>query len=722
MIPKTAGSPVQSGEPRAPAAAALPRLREDLKLYPGAPLRDGSPSWRILDPLRNAFFEIGWLEFELLARWSGHREGAPLRAQVAAETKLVPTEDELRDLIEFLAANQLLQPDSKVAKEALGRKAAAGKQSWYLYLLHHYLFFRLPLLRPDAFLGRTVGVVDLFFTRGFVLAVLLVLAVDLYLVGREWHEFSNAFLGMLTPKGLVYYAVALTFAKVIHELGHAYAAKRFGVRVPAMGLAFLVMWPYLYTDVGETWKLGDRRKQFVIAAAGMAAELSLAVFATLAWALAPEGAMKAMLFVLATSTWLITLAINASPFMRFDGYFLLSDALDFPNLHERAAACGRWWVRTTFFRLPEAMPEPGLAPRNVRWLVVFALLTWAYRLTVFLGIAIAVYFMFFKLLGILLMLVEVIWFIVKPLWSETAYVLRHWSAVRFAWRPIGAAAALALVAVWLLPVASEVTAPGLLRAEREQAVYAPFAARVVAVSVERSGGAVAKGAPLVDLDLAELKSRTELAQVALASAQAELARTPASERQQERRAVLEQQREQALAEMQSVREDAERQHLRAAHAGTVRDLPRDLVPGQWVGPRQLLMRVVSDGEPLIEAFVSERQLAAVTAGQTVRFYPTLPNTPMIEGTVVRVDRTPIKEITQPLLASTHGGDILVNPSPNGAMVANEAVFRVSVKPLGKVPPVTSVTRGTVHIEGGLRFVAENFLFRSLSVLIRESGF
>lgn len=721
MSAQPAASPPPSGDPRAPSATVLPRLREDLRLYPGAPLRDGSPSWRILDPVRNAFFEIGWLEFELLARWAAHREGAPLLAQVAAETTLAPTEDELREMIEFLALNQLLRPDSQPARESLARKAASGKLAWHQYLLHHYLFFRLPLLRPDAFLSRTVGLVDLFFTRGFLLAVLIALVADLYLVVREWHEFSNAFLGMLTPAGLVYYAIALTFAKVIHELGHAYAAKRYGVRVPAMGLAFLVLWPYLYTDVAETWKLGDRRKQFVIASAGMAAELVLAVFATLAWAIAPEGAMKSMLFVLATSTWLITLAINASPFMRFDGYFLLSDALDFPNLHERAAACARWWMRSTFFRLPEPNPEPALEPRHVRWLVVFALVTWAYRLTVFLAIAIAVYFMFFKLLGIALMLVELLWFVVKPVWSEAAHLLRNWKSVRPAWRPIGMAAALALLAVWLLPVANEVSAPALLRSEFEQAVYAPFPARVAAVEVDR-GAKVAKDAPLVELDLPDLKARSEMAAVAIASARAELSRTPASARQQERRAVLEQQLAQASAEMQAVREDAARQRLLAAHAGTVRDVARELVPGQWVGQRQLLMRVVSDADPVIEAFVGERQLAAIAAGQTVRFYSSLPNAPMVEGKVVRIDRTPIKEITQPLLASTHGGDVLVSPSGNGAPVAHEAVFRVLVKPLGAMPPVAAVVRGTVHIEGGLRFVAENFLSRTLSVLIRESGF
>ena len=700
---------------------ALPRLREDLRLYPGPPLRDGSPTWRILDPLRNSFFEIGWLEFELLARWAAHTQGDALLRQVAAETTLRPSEEELSGLIEFLAHNLLLKPDSAVAKEALRRKTEGAKLSWPQYLLHHYLFFRLPLLRPDAFLGRTVGIVDVFFTRGFLLALLLVLAADLYLVVREWHEFSNAFLGMLTPRGLVYYAIALTFAKVIHELGHAYAAKRYGVRVPAMGLAFLVLWPYLYTDVGETWKLSDRRKQFVIASAGMAAELSLAVFATLAWALAPEGATKSMLFVLATSTWLITLAINASPFMRFDGYFLLSDALDFPNLHERAAACGRWWLRTTFFRLPETHPEPALEPRQVRWLVAFSVVTWAYRLTVFIGIALAVYFMFFKLLGILLMVVELVWFVLRPIWTETAYLLSHWREARFAWRPMGVAVLLGLFGLWVVPVANEVTAPAVLRAAQDQPVYAPFAARVSSIAV-RPDASVAKAALLIDLEQPDLKSREELAAVEIASARAELSRTPASERQQERRAVLEQQLARAFAQMQSVREDAARQRLVAAHDGQVRDLPRDLVPGQWVQPRQLLMRVVSPGTPLIEAFVGERQLEAIAVGQSVRFYSTVPNVATIEGEVVGIDRTPIKEITQPLLASTHGGDIAVAPAANGALVANDAVFRVAIRPRGEVPPVGSVTRGTVQIEGSLRFVAENFFYRSISVLIRESGF
>src|SRR5712671_7992511 len=156
---------------------SLPALREDLRLYPGPTSRDGSPSWRILDPIRNSFFEIGWLEFELLARWKEHRDAATLAARVSAETRLKPSLEEVQELIDFLAANQLLAPGSALARESLARRVQGAKQAWDQQLLHQYLFFRIPLIRPDAFLQRTVGLTDVFFTRGFVLLVVVLLGL-----------------------------------------------------------------------------------------------------------------------------------------------------------------------------------------------------------------------------------------------------------------------------------------------------------------------------------------------------------------------------------------------------------------------------------------------------------------------------------------------------------------------------------------------------------------
>jgi len=698
----------------------LPPIREDLRLYPGPAHADGSPSWRILDPVRNSFFEIGWLEFELLARWRGQRDGAALLEQVAAETPLKPSPEELKELIDFLSTNQLLSPRSAIAQEVLNRRLHESKRAWYLQVLHHYLFFRLPLFRPDAFLARTVGVTDVFFTRGFMVFVLVLLGLDLYLVSREWYSVADAMARMFTPQAFLYYAVAVSFSKVVHEFAHAYAARRYGVRVPTMGVAFLVLWPFLYTDTSETWKLADRRKQLVIASAGMVSELTLAVFSTLLWALAPEGGAKNILFVLASTTWVVTLAINLSPFMRFDGYFVLSDLLGFPNLHERSFACARRWMRATFFGLDEPLTEPGLRPRRRAGLIVFAWVTWLYRLTVFLGIALLVYHIAFKLLGILLMLVELIWFIARPVWKEIGYVWKARSTVKMAWRPAIVLLALITALVWLIPVSYEVTAPAILRAQEEHAVYAPFPARVTAVRVS-DRQSVGADAELVSLEAVDLDVREKKADISIVSARAELARMPASVRLQENYGVLQERLAQALAEKQAVRDEYGRQQLRAAQAGIVRDLAPDLLAGRWINPRQLLMRVVSEDVPLIEAYVSERQVAAIVPGQSVRFFPQLPDRPVLTGEVVAVDKSPQKQLSRPLLASLHGGAVVVKQDQHGSLVAQDALFRVIVKPMGAPPKVDAVIHGSVRIETGLRFLVENFVYRILSVLIRESG-
>jgi putative peptide zinc metalloprotease protein len=699
---------------------ALPPLREDLRLYPGPSSRDGSPTWRILDPIRNSFFEIGWLEFELIARWSDYADSAALAAAVSAETALKPALDEVKDLVDFLAANQLLAPRSKLARDTMDRRRPGIGKSWFGVLLHHYLFFRIPLWRPDAFLARTVDLTDLFFTRGFMVVLVTLLGADLYLLSREWYSFTDALGRMLTPGAFLYYAVAVSFSKIVHEFGHAYAARRYGVRVPTMGIAFLVLWPFLYTDTGETWKLADHRKQLVIACAGMAAELMLAVLATLLWTLSPEGAVKNVFFVLASTTWIMTLAINASPFMRFDGYFVLSDLLDFPNLHERGTACAKWWLRRTFFGLAAATPEPQLRARQRAALILFAYVTWAYRFTVFLGIALLVYHFAFKLLGIFLMLVEVVWFIARPIWTELAFVWQVRSSVHLALRPtLGAAAVVALV-IWMVPVANQVTAPAILRAKQEHAVYAPFAARVLALRVAERAH-VGADAELVTLEALDLDVREKKADIGVASARAELARVPANVRLQENYNVLVQQLAQASAEKQAVREEYGRQHLRSPEAGTVRDVAVDLVPGRWVNSRQLLMRVVSESEQLIEAYVSERQVTAVAPGQAVRFYPHRSDLPVVTGQIVSVDKSPQKELSRPLLASTYGGEVSVKQGGRGPLMAQDAVFRVTVKPTQALPRAQAVVAGDVRIETGFRFVIENFVYRMLSVLIRESG-
>lgn len=721
MQPQLAPAPGPPGGMPAAPAPKVPKVRQDIKLYPGPRHRDGSPSWRILDPVRNRFFEIGWLEFELLARWAEHSTVDELIAHVEEETPLRPTEDEVVGFIQFLEASQLLVPETREERGRLRGRWMRGVRPWYETLFHNYLFFRVPLVRPDKFLERTLPIAELFFTRSFLTILLGVFVVDLYLVSREWTELRRTFAYFFNLQGGLYFAVAATFSKILHELGHAYAAKRYGVRVPAMGIAFLVMWPFLYTDVGETWKLADRKKQLIIASAGMATELALACFATLLWTVTPEGPTKQILFILATTTWVMTLAVNASPFMRFDGYFVVSDALDFPNLHERSGAAARWWLRRTFFGLHEALPEPTFTPRQRAGLVMFAAVTWTYRLVVFFGIALMVYHLFFKILGIVMMMMELIWFIFRPVWSEVGYLWTRRKLVHLQWSPISIVFGLVLLVVWLVPVTNQMTAPAVLRVAQEQPVFAPFPAQIKSVEV-RPGQIVEPDQVLVTLEAPDLGMRAQKAAISLASARAESLTSAASGKLQERRLVLLEQIAEALAEQKSVQEETERLTVRATIRGAVRDMSPQIVAGRTIGTRELMMRVAGQAPAAIEAYVSESNIEAVQVGQEVTFVSSRADTPSVRGVVKSIDTTGTKQISRPLLVSPHGGDIAAVLDRRGSAQAQDPVYRVLIEPIGDVGYLRSIERGTVRIETNLVLVAQNFASRALSILVRESGF
>ncbi|MCX5728512.1 MAG: peptidase M50, partial [Nitrospirae bacterium] len=273
---------------------------------------------------------------------------------------------------------------------AYAAQAEAVRPQWLMWLVHHYLFFQIPLVRPDRFLRATLPFVEWLFSKSVAWIIALIGLAGVYLVSRQWDVFTATFLHFFTPRGLALYALSLAIVKVFHELGHAYTATRYGCRVPTLGIAMLVMVPMLYSDTSDAWKLTSRRQRAAIGAAGMIVECALAALAIFAWNFLDDGMARSLVFIVATTSLMAGAAINLSPFMRFDGYFVLSDWLGIPNLQERAFAFGRWQLRRLLFGLDMPMPVPVAAAQR-RFLVCFAWGVWAYRFMLFLGIALMVY-------------------------------------------------------------------------------------------------------------------------------------------------------------------------------------------------------------------------------------------------------------------------------------------------------------------------------------------
>ena len=710
-----------AGAAQAADIPVLPGLRQDLQLLPGEVQADGVPSWRIHDPVRNRFFDIGWIEFELLQRWREGATGAELIAEVCASTPLHPTPDELTSLAIFLDQHQLLAPSSASRRDSLKRRCAARKLPLWKQLLHHYLFFRIPLLRPDAWLERITPATTWIFGRFFLAVTLSAGLIGIFLASRQSDALSTAFGYFFNLEGMLFYALATSAAKVLHEFGHAVVAKRLGLRIPTIGVAFLVMMPVLYTDTSESWKLNRRQDRFAVAGAGIALELMLAAWTTLAWALTPDGSLRSAFFLLATTTWMWTLAINASPFMRFDGYFLLCDLVGLPNLHERSFALARRMLRSVFFGYLGADPEPGLSPGTQRAMIAFALGTWIYRLVLFLGIALLVYNLFFKLLGIFLMAVEIIWFLALPIVRELMAIGRERAQWRWQPRAWLSLSVVLAVLLWLVPVGREVSAPALARAAHDATIFAPSSARVAELRVT-TGQPVKAGEVLVRLESPDLTSRLARAHLRAAAYAVEVARAPGSSAQLERRLVLEQQYGEALADESGARLEIEALTLVAPHAGLVRDLPSDLVAGRWINLRHPLMRVVATDASDISAYLGESQIGAVAVGQQVRFYPDTPNWPVITGTVTEIDPAAGHAIPHPLLASLHGGGIAATQAARDTLVAHETIYRVRIHAAADGHGFDQVVRGTVRIETDWLLIGRAGLAHVFSVLLRESGF
>jgi putative peptide zinc metalloprotease protein len=697
----------------------LPRLREEIALSAGPPLPDGQPSWTLHDPVRNLYYQIDWPTFEILARWS-FDDAPAIVAAVNRETTLHLSADDVAAVLRFLGEHQLLAPPAGSARE-FAQRLQLRRGSPLRWLLHHYLFFRIPLVRPDAWLTRIAPRLDFFFSPRFLylsLAALLVGALGIY---RDWPQFSTSLVDLFTWQGVVAYGLTIAIVKTLHELGHAVTAKRHGCHVPTMGIAFLVMWPVAYTDTNDVWRLSGRKERLQVAAAGIVTELTIAAWASLTWAWLPEGGPRTVAFLLASTTWISTLAINASPFMRFDGYFLLSDFLRLPNLHTRAFALARWDLRERLFALGEEYPE-YFPPRRRVGLIAFAWLTWAYRLFVFLGIAALVYHFFFKAIGILLFLVEIGWFVFGPLWQEIQVWRQHWQTIRNSPRARRNGLAGAVLALFfILPWPSRVTTSGLLQPVAQLAIYAPAHAHLQnwpsadSVRVDAATTPIVMTSPLLELQQRQNAARRE----GLSWQSAAAGFDPQGRGDWQ---VLDERLSTAVAEGETVAADAVHYAPPMPFAGRLVDTDPDLRPGDWLGEREFLARLVADGAYQVVTYVDDEEVQRVAVGDRALFVGNGGATPIVHLRVERIDHDASQTLPEAELAAPYGGHVQVRDK-NSVLYPERPAYRVLLAVEGDDTALPQHSwRGSVAIAATWEAPGMRYLRAILRALWRESGF
>ena len=369
------------------------RMRQDLIC--AARLVAGQRRYVIKDPVTLAHHQLWEEEYVLLQMLDGRNSFASMKAQF--EQRFHPARLDYR-LLELLHGqfyqHGLVLSDYAGQGASLLERAQAQRRRLGWGRLRNLLAIRFRGINPDrllAYLNSRIGfcfsplVVALCTVAMLLTAAFMITAQPM----ASWQMRELA--AYLTPASLVWLGLAYLGLKIVHELGHGLACKRLGGECSELGIMLLVFTPCLYCDVSDSWIIGDRWKRAAVAAAGMWCELLVAMLAAWLWWFSQPGLLHSLSFHVMCLGSLGTILFNANPLLRYDGYFVLSDVLDIPNLWQQARGSLAVAVRRLFWGTPPggdaALPQtplPGLwlyalASGFYRGIVAVVILTFVFE-------------------------------------------------------------------------------------------------------------------------------------------------------------------------------------------------------------------------------------------------------------------------------------------------------------------------------------------------------
>lgn len=651
----------------------LPLFRKDLRLFRGPDELDGSPSYTLYDPSTAEYFKISWIQYKLIQLLKEGMTAAELEEKLKQKT---PVEISAQEIIDFFmqvknaGLLQVHRPTQEIIEEAKSQN-----QGFIKKILMHYLFFKIPLFNPDSFLDKTYPSVKGLFTKKAFFFYLSIIFLGVIVILNQWDTFLNTFTYFFNFNGFTAYILAILLTKVFHELAHAYTAKKYGLKVPTMGIAFLVLLPVMYTDVTDAWRLKSRKERMIISSAGIITELTIAGFATLFWLVSPEGVWKSIFFVLASINWLNTLVINLNPALRFDGYYLFSDLIGVDNLQPRAFPLTRRAFYRFFLGMELPDSEPGLSEGIQRTLIIYSIYTWIYRIFLYTAIALFVYFKFTKVLGIFLFAVEILLFFIWPIFYEIKVFWKVKHQLKPNMRAKITSSLLLLLLFWLIiPLPHSESFTAITIPKESQPLFTHHAGVIQALHVEK-GDEVKKGDTLLVILSKEQGHELAIKEKELEITQKELSIYEKNEEYHSY--ILEKQKEvdRLTAEIRSLNEAIDQNTLSSVKEGYLYQWDDHLKKGIYVPKDLKIGAIAKNGKIEIVSFIPEADIHYLTVGEEALFTPSNERE-KYPVTVERISPVRAKQLLYEQLSSLYQGELPTSTEENHTLSLVESYYPV----------------------------------------------
>ena len=659
-------------------ASLTPRLRNHAQLHRH---RYRGQTWYVLQDRSNErFHRFSPAAYAFIGLMDGQRTVQDIWE--IASTKLgdeAPTQPEVVQLLSQLHAADVLQCDIPPnIVELLHRHERVQQQKWRRRLMSIFAW-QFPLFDPERLLQTFAPLIRPLFGWGGAL-LWLCLVIPAVLIGAaNWSDLTADLIDrMTTPQNLVLLWLLFPVIKALHEFGHAFAVKVFGGEVHEMGMMLLVFSPVPYVDASASSAFPSKWQRAVVGAAGMLVELVIASVAMFVWVSAEPGTVRTLAYNAIMIAGISTVIFNGNPLLRFDGYYILADLIEIPNLRQRANTYLGYLCERYLFGRAEAEAASATAGERA-WFVGYSLSSFVYRIFVVLAILMFLTDQFFVLGMFFAVLTACTWFVL-PLGKGLSYLLTSPRIRRVRGRAIavssGALAAMLLL-LCLTPVPFRTRTEGVVWIPDEAIVRAGadgFVQRVVGVP----GSRVSRGDVLVICHDAVLTTQLKVLEAQLREIEARI-REQLPENLVKAK-MLEEEKRYVEEKLARTREQVEDLVMTAKVDGTL-VLPRaEDLPGRFVHRGDVLAHVVDLNTLTVRTVVDQTDIDVIrnsTKAVQVRLAERLASP--IDAGITRVVPAASEELPSPALGSDGGGPVPMDPKDPKGQKALRKVFQLDLQ-------------------------------------------
>jgi len=659
-----------------------PPIRTDLEIVPQ--YYRGELCYVAKDPVTLTYYRLGEVEYIVLKSFQQGMGVEQTQREVKRRIGAELSELEIFKFANQLRSSSLLKSKGMEDVRRLSEQRIRVKKHKTKQMLSNYLFITIPLWDPDRLLRKLLPYFRLLLNKLFLFFWVAVTGTALWIIVTHFKELVADAFSILSGWNLLILSGVIFSVKFIHEMGHALTCKHYGGEVHAIGPAFLVFQPCMFTDTSDAWLNPNKWERIAVTAAGIFSEIMLAAMAAIVWISSEPGFIKQVAFTTMVACSVNTILFNANPLLRFDGYYILSDLLEIPNLRVKTSQ----YLNYLFDRYMLGLKgdPPRMQPGDHHIYIIYGVARLFYRLILVFSIGLFLYSVF-EPLGVFMWGTSLYGMILMPLWKKGTELTKQYKtgSVRARYLLVLGGAVVVVAALWLVPVDYTVSAPCVVTPAGLSIVRAPIMGKVERV-LAQAGQRVRKGDALAEMEDELLHLRAQYVRELVKEADARLRGTldtnPAAHE------MLLRDKAKLTRELDQIDDLIERLVLRAPQDGVVvkvrnaemkvpagphefvlpdedASLELSALEGRTVRAGTGIMGVATTNVFVFETFVQEHDLSYLSAGDKLEcLLRSKPGRPFLTQ-VASMTPVDVKTIENVGITLADVGYIPVKPGPDG---------------------------------------------------------